>query len=209
MRQVALRAQLFARDISTHALTWSATPTGCGKTIVFAISTHALTWSATPLPVPTIIALEFQLTHSRGVRRTYDIGISAENKFQLTHSRGVRPFIISQNEANGNFNSRTHVECDDSAARKHSAVLISTHALTWSATEGWVDLPRLHENFNSRTHVECDSPPLHLHTIPRHFNSRTHVECDCPKVKCPSSGLISTHALTWSATQRRQSFVHG
>ena len=154
-------------------------------------------------------AIIFQLTHSRGVRRTYDIGISAENKFQLTHSRGVRPFIISQNEANGNFNSRTHVECDDSAARKHSAVLISTHALTWSATEGWVDLPRLHENFNSRTHVECDSPPLHLHTIPRHFNSRTHVECDCPKVKCPSSGLISTHALTWSATQRRQSFVHG
>ena len=77
--------------ISTHALTWSATS---GIILYFRltpISTHALTWSATPLPVPTIIALEFQLTHSRGVRP--DI-------FHCVN----RPIV--------HFNSRTHVECD-------------------------------------------------------------------------------------------------
>ena len=37
--------------------------------IAFAqISTHALTWSATQLPLLQLPLLQFQLTHSRGVR---------------------------------------------------------------------------------------------------------------------------------------------
>ena len=35
----------------------------------------------------------------------------------------------------------------------------------------------------------------------RDFNSRTHVECDCSNVTVPLSLKISTHALTWSATE--------
>ena len=66
---------------------------------------------------------------------TYDIGISAENKFQLTHSRGVRHRVEKAAEDAINFNSRTHVECD----------------------ERLLESGKLKQNFNSRTHVECDN----------------------------------------------------
>ena len=146
--------------ISTHALTWSATvPMG---TDVFSvqISTHALTWSAT--------ALQMQLTRY--------------GTFQLTHSRGVRLDLLSYIPAAGkNFNSRTHVECDFLPYRFVCVSLwISTHALTWSATDfaRFAAQPEkfqlthsrgvrplaagfayLYQNFNSRTHVECDGAP--------------------------------------------------
>ena len=82
----------FDREISTHALTWSATALIRKQQLSHFISTHALTWSATVT--------------------VWDI-----------------------RNAYGNFNSRTHVECDYksfTAATKKEA--ISTHALTWSAT---------------------------------------------------------------------------
>ncbi len=55
------------------------------------ISTHALTWSATKFVLLIVLAKRFQLTHSRGVRLLRIPDIQSENEFQLTHSRGVRP----------------------------------------------------------------------------------------------------------------------
>ena len=56
-------------------------------------------------------------------------------------------------------------------------------------------------NFNSRTHVECDLEILNGCENIEDFNSRTHVECDdasnCTNYR---NYRISTHALTWSAT---------
>ena len=78
--------------------------------------------------------------------------------FQLTHSRGVRLRINSRNPTSG----------------------ISTHALTWSATESSAIRWRNRTDFNSRTHVECDKDASEMWDHNR----------------------ISTHALTWSATTR-------
>ena len=56
-----------------------------------------------------------------------------------------------------NFNSRTHVECDESV--DYIAPLIV--------------------HFNSRTHVECDLRLSDGANVALYdFNSRTHVECD-------------------------------
>ena len=99
------------------------------------ISTHALTWSATVLLWwSTIPRRSFQLTHSRGVRQSILWNIAYDSQFQLTHSRGVRLFgmILPTSDVTfqlthsrgvrpllarslcccGDFNSRTHVECD-------------------------------------------------------------------------------------------------
>ena len=77
------------------------------------------------------------------------------------------------------FNSRTHVECDCKQGHKHDSRTISTHALTWSATNSESENEIAITDFNSRTHVECDDVWL--------FPGR-HAD-------------ISTHALTWSATR--------
>ena len=83
------------------------------------VSIHALTRSATwilPLLPPKLI--QFQSTHSRGVRR-FDLSKKvAFTAFQSTHSRGVRlytglqPFYVPRG-----FNPRTHEECDKSTQR--------------------------------------------------------------------------------------------
>ena len=121
------------------------------------ISTHALTWSATPRDSWRDMAAKFQLTHSRGVRRghffhrhlpagfqlTHSRGVRhfqcriscRKNGFQLTHSRGVRlPAPATGTAVFRNFNSRTHVECDQNTGVAQLLSQISTHALTWSAT---------------------------------------------------------------------------
>ena len=78
----------------------------------------------------------FQSTHSHGVRHaTNSTWLKTPCRFQSTHSHGVR-----QNDrrgippAIGDFNPRTHMECD--GVNVHSCFLnsISIHALTWSAT---------------------------------------------------------------------------
>ena len=58
------------------------------------ISTHALTWSATIAQSLAQRPAVFQLTHSRGVRRTFHMYNFHHFPFQLTHSRGVRPLAI-------------------------------------------------------------------------------------------------------------------
>ena len=88
--------------------------------------------------------------------------------------------------------------------------MISTHALTWSATKELLSLSssktfqlthsrgvRLKLNtrlkdfkyFNSRTHVECDDWDWWVKSSPQHFNSRTHVECDFQSDVCYKLGI--------------------
>ena len=100
-------------EISTHALTWSATGIGRISPYWGWISTHALTWSATRNTGSAAANILFQLTHSRGVRHVKNSRRTRNSKFQLTHSRGVRHIraFISDNQFR-HFNSRTHVECD-------------------------------------------------------------------------------------------------
>ena len=103
------------------------------------ISTHALTWSATACSRCQLLSFDsFQLTHSRGVRRSMIAPWAASKIFQLTHSRGVRHDF-----------SHEHL-FDDT---------ISTHALTWSATNPPHYACTGLSDFNSRTHVECDTEP--------------------------------------------------
>ena len=57
-------------EISTHALTWSATAATICAGVGKAISTHALTWSATSSrKAVRRMGRRFQLTRSRGARR--------------------------------------------------------------------------------------------------------------------------------------------
>ena len=146
-------------SISTHALMWSATYVENNGDYSFKISTHALTWSATSARRITSRFFSFQLTRSRGARPTDGIApIPPYEKFQLTRSRGARLPRKSRQGRNGNFNSRAHVERDVLMIVKIEQYMISTHALTWSATifTFW-HLRHLHY-FNSRAHVERDYP---------------------------------------------------
>ena len=78
--------------------------------------------------------------------------------------------------------------------------MISTHALTWSATlEQYID----DNNITISTHAltwsaTALSRAAFLSAF--YFNSRTHVECDCTDCPHLACWYISTHALTWSAT---------
>ena len=98
--------------------------------------------------------------------------------FQLTHSRGVRlgEYAVMWNKRN--FNSRTHVECDEICLANRARKAISTHALTWSATFTYSRHP-IRKRIS--THALTWSATSINHLLPR------------PK-------RISTHALTWSAT---------
>ena len=111
---------------------------------------------------------------------------TATIRFQLTHSRGVRPPILGSRSPNSYFNSRTHVECDVSTLNSISILL----------------------HFNSRTHVECDLYRCSADYIHQNFNSRTHVECDLFLRHSADCFIISTHALTWSATQSMQGQIN-
>ena len=77
-----------------------------------------------------------------------------------------------------NFNSRAHVERDSVTFMPPASPVISTHALTWSATI-WYGLDNYTvADFNSRAHVERD-PNRAIKSAGRgYFNSRAHVERD-------------------------------
>ncbi len=81
---------------------------------------------------------------------------------------------------NVDFNLHTHVECNSPLLPDSKTIVISTHALTWSATESSAIRWRNRTDFNSRTHVECAKDASEMWDHNR----------------------ISTHALTWSATTR-------
>ena len=144
-------------SISTHALTWSATslvPSNVPDTRDFNSRTHVECDGC-----ETMARNESYDFNSRT-----HVECDAQTRcakywvlqFQLTHSRGVRPKCPGRRGANDisthaltwsatmmdsdgttrrtHFNSRTHVECDLSITGRFFYV----------------------KNFNSRTHVECD-----------------------------------------------------
>ena len=123
-------------EISTHALTWSATLSMVSASSGLKISTHALTWSATcdfllfhisqqdfnsrahverdpPQQRRRSATRQFQLTRSRGARQAVLLDKWIAERFQLTRSRGAR---LDEGYIVGGLKT------------------ISTHALTWSAT---------------------------------------------------------------------------
>ena len=125
--------------------------------------------------------------------------------------------------ANINFNSRTHVECDK---RRCGAMCRQDHFNSRTHVEcdrRFANKQTGERDFNSRTHVECDCECIQFQfwnnsfqlTHSRgvrptqatadkysdaYFNSRTHVECDRERIQREKYMMISTHALTWSAT---------
>ena len=121
--------------ISTHALTWSATQSADRLSGWRKISTHALTWSATWQIAATVCTMQFQLTHSRGVRRCV-ILLNRLSNLISTHALTWSATCVStaQRMNRRHFNSRTHVECDYRNGEEPENKKISTHALTWSAT---------------------------------------------------------------------------
>ena len=126
---------------------------------------------------------------------------------------------------NVDFNLHTHVECNSPLLPDSKTIVISTHALTWSATS-WIRINSRNPIFQL-THSR-GVRQLYLDSLcdPDNFNSRTHVECDigqkielifreisthaltwsatCPLSSWSACDTISTHALTWSATCRHQ-----
>ena len=143
--------------ISTHALTWSATMINFLLVLAISISTHALTWSATT-------------GSTRKNRRT--------EKFQLTHSRGVRLSIPNFDKAIFNFNSRTHVECDNyrNGEKPENKKFQLTHSRgVRRRNTGSAAANILFQLTHSRG-VRPNRPKFGQ--LESHFNSRTHVECD-------------------------------
>ena len=125
---------------------------------------------------------QFQLTHSRGVRRLYATVECIFAKFQLTHSRGVRLLAIFAKYSCSTIS--THA-LTWSATVKNATMMvgqtISTHALTWSATPV-LAVFRIRTATFQLTHSR-GVRQLYLDSLcdPDNFNSRTHVECDSRK----------------------------
>ncbi|KFM93437.1 hypothetical protein DJ90_4788 [Paenibacillus macerans] len=82
--------------------------------------------------------LNFQSTHSHGVRLYAFCVFGFRQRFQSTHSHGVRldGIVRSSSAFEISFNPRTHMECDARPRyRRRSVFALSIHALTWSATD--------------------------------------------------------------------------
>ena len=106
--------------------------------------------------VTSVSTCVFQLTRSRGARPFAALSVFPFSTFQLTRSRGARRHQNQTDLGLTHFNSRAHVERDSVAGYGLYYAVISTHALTWSATDKndakWAEI----KNFNSRVHVERD-----------------------------------------------------
>ena len=124
----------------------------------------------------------------------------AQSIFQLTHSRGVRQRVPNYCFASSYFNSRTHVECDVATSRKVPDFEISTHALTWSATETFLVLPKM--ILFQLTHSRGVRPQYGLmRPMPIEISTHALTWSATKKINiCNKNSRISTHALTWSAT---------
>ena len=78
--------------------------------------------------------LQFQLTRSRGAWRWHTESTCRPYEFQLTRSRGAWRRSRPCGRKHSDFNSHAHVERDDALPDIISAIIISTHTLTWSVT---------------------------------------------------------------------------
>ena len=102
------------------------------------------------------------------------------HRFQLTRSRGARQSSGKYiNYKHINFNSRAHVERDEDSYKKTQVQLISTHALTWSATSRTLFNFYICCRFQlTRSRGARLTAQLEAYMITQHFNSRAHVERD-------------------------------
>ena len=122
-----------------------------------------------------------------------------------------------------NFYPRPHMEGDCAGYTSLAHNPISTHALTWRATSDkerlyniWLDFyPRPHmegdfiltlcpessKYFYPRPHMEGDYSPKRPLGNCLDFYPRPHMEGDAWSLKNFTKNTISTHALTWRATQ--------
>ena len=102
------------------------------------ISTHALTWSATLMETDSMVGSSFQLTHSRGVRPSF-----SDSPFPFFAYFNSRTHVECDKQRRSSIWCRrisTHALTwsATSCIRKQSGwKQISTHALTWSATKGF------------------------------------------------------------------------
>ena len=171
------------QEISTHALTWSATSFYIYSKTMERISTHALTWSAT-LEESHSKSLSKNFNSRAHVERDTESNTEAQKgeAFQLTRSRGARPVKQTTTKTRKDFNSRAHVERDPTAEQMRAKELdISTHALTWSAT-----------------HDICQLDSVRIFQLTRSRGARL-----LETITNTDVSEISTHALTWSATMKR------
>ena len=144
----------------------------------------------------------FQLTHSRGVRLVEARPNVPGQIFQLTHSRGVRRRFANKQTGERDFNSRTHVECDQPKIKKSRWLAISTHALTWSATK---QNRFRHQKQRISTHaLTWSATKLHYATMIQYWISTHALTWSATGIAptTPAIKTISTHALTWSATKQ-------
>ena len=100
-------------DISTHALTWSATYTIFVLIAFSTISTHALTWSATSRP-----------RHLRWPADNFNSRAHVER--DPTYEQSADALYISTHALTWSATAAAATTAAENA--------ISTHALTWSAT---------------------------------------------------------------------------
>ena len=187
-------------QISTHALTWSATCCAysikkrkhfnsrahverdrqtVNLAVPIVISTHALTWSAT-CQEHMFAGDEhlFQLTRSRGARPPPFCFIVSSSAFQLTRSRGARPSRPRRAVPPRSFQ----------LTRSRGARLVSTGS------------PVGYKEFQLTRSRGARPVSSSARRLTHNFNSRAHVERDRIILCRPAPQCISTHALTWSAT---------
>ena len=169
------------KNISTHALTWRATTAVFYPARKGLISTHALTWRATVQAELDSLKAIFLPTPSHGGRPRVTGSPSPTWEFLPTPSHG----------------GRLERWCSPSPA-----LGISTHALTWRATGS----NRLTKNITSflptPSHGGRPIGPQGEQG-PKDFYPRPHMEGDITTTKTCKYITISTHALTWRATQYR------
>ena len=123
------------------------------------ISTHALTWRATRARGCVLLGIwGFLPTPSHGGRLLILRSIATGIRFLPTPSHGGRPhFYHSQNSGQD----------------------ISTHALTWRATSGFVMRLIFVEDFYPRPHMEGDGLYAVFCPMTTNFYPRPHMEGDC------------------------------
>ena len=198
------------------------------------VSIHAPAWGATHCLHCFVIAVKFQSTHPRGVRRggfqhepalsPVSIHAPAWGATQPVR-QPLHPIRVSIHapawgatstasrcsSSTPGFNPRTRVGCDSLTARKSCATCAfqSTHprGVRPTCTQRGLHGPRC---FNPRTRVGCDT--VILTTVPSAvvFQS-THprgVRPDVFHIRCAQC-RVSIHAPAWGATAARRAFFLG
>ena len=105
--------------------------------ILVMISIHALARSATAIHTHLMnVAVIFQSTHSRGVRRFLGESQTEAFIFQSTHSRGVRPGFVMSSKLNQLISIHALARSATAVGKDSwDIVKISIHALARSATK--------------------------------------------------------------------------